>query len=193
MSEQSVGGCNGFHKEGSDFLWEVDHGASRNYQAFGRRMAVCPDLYRNTSEGHGLILVLPSGKTRLITRASELAPVIADRISMRVTNEAKVVSELPKAEHLNAMLRSEKFLSRFRAVDEVVRAPYYLDDFTPVQHGYHDGGPGRRILYVGPEVETSESHDTLNAFLDVIDFSSNADRTNAVAAALTVLLRHQWP
>jgi hypothetical protein len=156
-------------------------------------MAVCPDIYRNTSEGHGLILVLPSGQTRLITRASEFAPVIADRISMIVTKEGKTVSELPKAEHLNAMLRSERFLSSIRPVDEVVRSPYYLDDFTPVQAGYHDGGPGRHILYVGPKPETSDSLDTLLAFLDVMDFASEADRTNAVAAALTVLLRHRWP
>jgi hypothetical protein len=191
--EQPVAGCNGFSQEEVGFTWEVDHGASTNYQAFGRRMAACLDLFRNTNEGHGLVLVLPSGKTRLVTRASELAPVVADRISMVVTKEGKVVSELPKAEHLNAMLRSERFLSCFRSVDEVVRTPYYLDDFAPVQAGYHDGGPGRRILYAGPEPETSDSLDTLSAFLDVMDFATEADRTNAVAAALTVLLRHRWP
>jgi hypothetical protein len=39
----------------------------------------------------------------------------------------------------------------------------------------------------------SESLETLNTFLGVMDFASNADRTNAVAAGLTVLLRHHWP
>jgi hypothetical protein len=34
--------------------------------------------------------------------------------------------------------------------------------------------------------------DTINAFLDAMDFDTNADRTNAVAAALTVLLRNHW-
>jgi hypothetical protein len=192
-AETPVGGCNGFLKEEGHFVWEVDNGASRNYKDFGVRMAVCPDLYRNTSEGHGLILVLPSGQTRLITKASEFAPVIADRISMVVTKEGKVVSELPKAEHLNAMLRSERFLRCIRPVDEVVRSPYYLDDFTSVRAGYHDGGPGRRILYVGQGAEISDSLDTLLAFLDVMNFATNADRTNAVVAYLTVLLRHRWP
>ena len=191
--EGAVGGRNGSPKEEDKYVWEVDDGASKNYERFGRRMATCQDLFRNGSEGHGLILVLPSGKTRLLTKASELAPVIADRIPMVVTKEGKVVSELPKAEHLNAMLRSERFLSCFRPVDEVVRTPYYLDDFSPVQAGYHDGGPGRRILYVGPEPEVSDSLDTLSAFLGVMDFATEADRTNAVAAALTVLLRHRWP
>lgn len=179
--------------EEETFVWEVDDGASRNYRAFGERLAACPDLYRNGSEGIGLLLVLPSGQTRLITRASELAPVIADRISMVVSKEGKVVSELPRAEHLNAMLRSERFLSCFGPVDEVARSPYYLDDFNLVRPGYHDGGPGKRILYVGPEPDIGENLETINAFLDVMDFATEADRTNAVAAALTVLLRHRWP
>jgi hypothetical protein len=77
-------------------------------------------------------------------------------------------------------------------VDAVVRTPYYLDDFTLVQPGYHDGGPGKRILYVGPVPEIGDGLATITAFSDVMDYESRADRTNAVAAALTVLLRHQW-
>ena len=192
-SSEAVGGRNGSPKEEDKYVWEVDDGAFKNYERFGRRMATCPDLFRNGTEGYGLVLVLPSGKTQLLTRASEFAPRIADRVPMVVHKDGKIVSELPKAEHLNAMLRSERFLSCFRPVDEVVRAPYYLDDFSPVQAGYHDGGPGRRILYVGPEPEVSDSLDTLSAFLGVMDFATEADRTNAVAAALTVLLRHRWP
>ena len=99
---------------------------------------------------------------------------------------------MPQAGHLNAMPRSEVFLSCFRAVDEVVRTPYYLDDFTLVQPGYHDGGPGKRILYVGAVPEIGDSMASITAFLDVMEFESRADRTNAVAAALTTLLRHHW-
>ena len=62
-----MGGRNGFPKEEDTFVWEVDDGAFKNYEWFGKRLAACPDLYRNTSEGHGLILVLPSGKIRLLT------------------------------------------------------------------------------------------------------------------------------
>jgi hypothetical protein len=175
------------------FNWRVELGATKNYCRLGLRLAQCDDLYRNRSDGLGLVQILRDGRTRLITRALELAPIVADRIAMTVTKEGKLVSELPKAEHLNAMLRSERFLSRFRAVDEVARSPYYLDDFSPVQSGYHDGGPGRRILYVGPQVEIGDSLETLHSFLDVMDFASEADKTNTVGAALTVLLRHRWP
>jgi hypothetical protein len=194
VAMMGVMGCNGLPLEEEDrFVWEVAAGAAQNYRALGLRMAACSDLYRNTSDGHGLIQVLPGGQTRLILKAGELAPVIADRIAMVVTKVGKIISELPTAAHLGAMLRSELFLACFRAVDEVARAPFYLDDFSPVQAGYHDGGPGRRILYVGGPIEIGDSLETLTAFLDVMDFATNADRTNAVAAALTVLLRHRWP
>jgi len=189
----SVGGRKGLQPPtGDKFVWKVERGAKKNYARLGERLACSEDLYRNRSEGLGLIQVLANGKTRLINKASELAPVLADRISMVVTKEGKVTSELPQATHLNAMVRSEVFLSCFRAVDEVVRTPYYLDDFSLVQPGYHDGGPGKRILYVGPVPEISDSLGTVTAFVDVMEFASNADRTNTIAAALTTLLRHHW-
>jgi hypothetical protein len=128
----------------------------------------------------------------MLTKGSELAPALADRVIMVVTKNGKVTSETPQSAHLSAMLRSEVFLSCFRPVDEVVRTPYYLDDFTLVQSGYHDGGPGKRILYVGPVPEIADSMATITAFLNVMEFATNADRTNALAAVLTALLRHRW-
>ena len=50
-----------------------------------------------------------------------------------------------------------------------------------------------RVYYPGPEPEVLRSRDAIDRFLDVMAFASNADRTNAVAAALTVQLRHYWP
>ena len=98
MISLPVGGRNGLqpHTEGK-FVWKVELGAKKNYGRLGERLARCDDLYRNRSNGLGLIQVLPNGKTRLINRASELAPVLADRISMVVTKDGKVTSEMPQA------------------------------------------------------------------------------------------------
>jgi len=189
----TVGGRNGLRlPTASKHVWRVEAGAKRNFRRLGKRLARCDDLYRQKTDGLGLCQVLPLGKTRLINKGAELAPLIADRISMVVTKEGKVTGELPQATHLRAMLRSEVFLSSFRPVDEVVSTPYYLDDFTLVQPGYHDGGPGKRILYLGGVPEIDDSMATITEFLNVMEFASNADRTNAVAAALTTLLRHRW-
>ena len=46
---------------------------------------------------------------------------------------------------------------------------------------------------MGVEPEVATSFDAINKFLDVMEWESNADRTNAVAAALTVVLRNHFP
>lgn len=190
----TVRGCNGLHQKpkAKVFTWVVENGAAVNYWTMGELLAASGDLYRHR-DGHALVQVLAGGKTRLISKGNHLAPVIVDRIKMVVTKDGKIVSELPTAFHLNAMLRSEAFLGRFRQVDEVTTHPLYLDDFSLAQPGYNDGGHGRRVLYLGPEPEIAGSTVTIERFLDVMAFASNADRTNTVGAALTVLLRRKWP
>lgn len=126
------------------FTWVVENGAAANYRRLGKRLAASGDLYRH-KDGHALLQVVPDGTTRLIFKGNQLAPVIVDRIKMVVSKGGKIVSELPTAFHLNAMLRSEKFLRRFRSVDEVTIHPLYRDDFTLAAPGYNDGGPGQRI------------------------------------------------
>lgn len=112
------------------FIWRVDHGAARNYRLLGQRLAKSGDLYRNKEDGHGLIQVLATGKARLISKGTQLAPVIVDRVLMRVEKEGKTVSELPTSAHLTAMLYSEEFLGQFIPVDEVTKTPFFLDNFT---------------------------------------------------------------
>jgi hypothetical protein len=176
------------------FSWQVEKGARSNYCRLGRRLAGAnKNLFRNGGRGHGVILVASDGTWRLITKASQLAPIIVDCLTMKVMKEGKVVSELPSAAHLNAMLRSEVFLQQFPPVDRVTRAPLYDEDFSLLHPGYHDGGERRRLLYLGPKPQVTDSLDTIRRFLDVMDFATAADRTNAVGAALTVLLRHRWP
>lgn len=177
----------------SSFIWRIEKGAARNYRLLGQRLAVSGDLYRNKEDGHGLIQVLATGKARLISKGTQLAPVIVDRVRMRVEKEGKPVSELPTSAHLSAMLHSEEFLGQFPPVDEVTKTPFFLDDFTLVEPGYNDGGHGNRVLYVGEAQTSSLSLETLERFLEVMPFSTNADRTNFVAAGLTVPLRRLWP
>jgi hypothetical protein len=74
----------------------------------------------------------------------------------------------------------------------VVKAATYLPEFQLVSPGYTDGGPGHRVLNLGPEAQILQGQDAINAFLYVMEFATPADRTNAVALALTVLLRNIW-
>lgn len=175
------------------FIWRIEKGAAPNYRLLGQRLAASGDLYRNKEDGHGLIQVLATGKARLINKGTQLGPVIVDRVRMRVEKEGKVVSELPTSAHLNSMLFSEEFLGQFPPVDEVTKTAFFLDDFSLVKPGFNDGGHGNRVLYVGEAQTSSPSLETLERFLKVMPFSTNADRTNLVAAGLTVPLRRHWP
>ena len=190
----TVWGCNGLQQEGKrpTLVLEVKDGAGRNYQKLAKRLAASGDLYRH-QDGHALVQVLAGGKTRRISKGSQLAPVIVDRIRMVVKKDGKTVSELPTTAHLNAMLCSETFLGQFKSVDVVTTHPFYLNDFSLARPGYNDGGPGWRILYLGPEPEITNGMETIEQFLDVMDFASDADCTNTLAAALTVLLHRHWP
>ena len=105
-----------------------------------------------------------------------------------------VVDKVPGAAHINDMLHAEKkFLAQFRTVDLVTAVPMFLPGWKLTQPGCNDGGEGHRIYYVGGQPQVSDSMEATTKFLDVMDWESNADRTNAVAAVLTVVLRNFWP
>ena len=75
------------------------------------------------------------------------------------------------------MLLSESFLTKFRPLDLVTSVAMYLPpDFTLTATGYNDGGHGHRIYYTGGMVQISDSMETVNKFLNVMAFKSNADR-----------------
>lgn len=192
---EDVRGVRPLHKEAEPqlYIWSMEQPAGENYRLLGMALAAKGGLFRNEIDGLGLVQVLPSQKVRYISKGPQLEPVLADLLPMQVQKDGKVVRELPTAAHLNAMLRSEKFLSNFLPVDWVTRLPVYLDDFSLARPGYNDCGPGHRILYLGHDPPIIRSTETIDKFLAVMDFASTADRTNAIAAALTVLLRHRWP
>jgi len=199
-SSLAVTSCNGSHlmeKTSSSckgrYVWYTERTAAPNYRKLGRILSsVHGDLYRQHADGHALVQVLPDGTARRINTGARLAPVIVDRVKMVVVRNDRVVGELPSGAHLNAMLRSEEFLKQFRPLDEIVTELFYLHDFSLVQPGYNDAGEGQRILYVGPASQTAETTTTIDTSLDAMAFATPADRANAVAAALTLKLRHHW-
>lgn len=194
VSECAVGGCKGLHLEGTEreFTWIMEDGIANNARRLGALLASAGDLYRNGTDGHGLLHVLPDGKVHKILKGTDLSPVIVDRVKMWVIKEGKLVSELPADNRLTSMLRTEAFLDQFLSVDEVANHPVYFSDFSLAQPGYNDAGSGQRVLYLGPEPDIADSTATIATFLDAMDFDTAADRTNTVAAALTVLLRRHW-
>lgn len=176
-------------------VWDEDDLPLRNMLKLAIFLSRSGDLYRNPAHASGLVLApdAPNIDPRPITTPKEFNAVIVDRLPVRVLKNGNTRSQEIPSRHLETMLRSEIFLQAFRPLDQVVRVPLYLPGFRPTRPGYNDGGPGHRVLYRGPEPRIEPTPVAIPKFLDVMAFASNADRTNAVGAALLVMLRNHWP
>jgi len=177
------------------FVWDDGNSPVDNYRALGKRLACSGDLYRRSAYASGLLLAseFPDIEPLVIGTAKKLSSIILDRLRIEVRHDGEIKRNTIPSAHLGTMLASEAFLQQFRPIDRVVKTSCYSGEFALLKRGYNDGGPGERVLSVGPDAETANSLDTITAFLDVMAFESTADRTNAVAAALTVQLRNFWP
>jgi hypothetical protein len=181
--------------DGRELVWDEDDLALDNYRALGRRLAAAGDIYRRPGYAGGLLLApeRPNIEPTVIDSSRRLASIVVDRVRVRVLKGGNTRGNRIAANHLSTMLGSEAFLQQFRPVDDVVKVAHYLPGFELMRPGYNDAGPGQRLIYVGPVLKVERSLDAVNAFLKVMDFATEADRTNAVAAALTVMFRNFWP
>ncbi len=154
----------------ADFIWHDDSVAKVNYEAMGKRLALAGDLFRTPSPGSGLIQLHTNNKHAHVSRGSDLFPVIVDRMKVLVMRNGKIRSSRIAAADLNAMLKSERFLSQFIPVDRITATPRYLPDFSLTNPGINDGGVGQRILYSGGEPAISDDLEAINAFLSVMQW-----------------------
>lgn len=179
----------------TEFVWNEDEAGVDRYGALGERLAARGDLYRNTDYACGLLLASksPNVPLRLIQEGRVLASVIVDRIRVKTIKDGKTKGTRVPSADLGTMLASEAFLQKFSPVDEVTRVPLYLHDFKLTSPGYNDGGRGNRVFYVGGLPRVEQAHEAIDNFLNVMDFATEADRTNTVAAALTVTLYNHFP
>jgi hypothetical protein len=166
----------------------MEKGLDHNFSQVGKRLdSLVPDLFQQP--GVGLLLV-EDQEPRPITTAKELSPLIIDNICITITKDGKYHGQRIPSEVLGDMLRSRHFLGNFPKVQEVVTTPIVLSNDTPSQPGFNALDA---ILYLGPAVATAPNTDTIRKFLDCMEWASNADRTNAVAALLTVPFRYRFP
>lgn len=178
-----------------EFIYNADEPPDVKFQALARRLNQFGDLYRHPNHGSGLLLVVRGSKPRVvrIRTNNELLAVVNDRLRITVVSDGKAKGgRIPPAE-LASMLLSEVFLRQFPPLDQVIEHPLYLSSWVPTKPGYNDGGWGQRYYFAGGEVLIYPQPDMIRLFLGVMPFKTEADRTNTVAAALTVLLRNLWP
>jgi hypothetical protein len=173
---------------GAEYIWEMRAGLDHNFRQVGKRLfSLVAGLFQQA--GAGLLRVVDQ-EPRPITTAKELSPLVIDNIRITVTKNGKYHGQRIPSEVLGDMLRSRHFLGNFPEVKEVVTTPIVLSDNTFSRPGHN--APDA-VLYLGPAVTTAQNTDDIHQFLDVMQWASNADRTNAVAALLTVPFRYRFP
>jgi hypothetical protein len=170
----------------SVYDWYKDRALDHNFRGVGATLrSLVPDLY-----GHpdgGLVLVEAS-RPRRIRSGKDLSPLLIDTVHIRVWTEGGRRAERLGQAVLGDMLRSRSFLDNFPVARDVVTTPVVLLDWTPSRPGFNPGG----VLHLGPAAAVGRGLETTNRLLDVLEFDGGASRTNAVAAALTVLFPHHW-
>jgi hypothetical protein len=178
-----------------EFIYEADAPPDVKFRKFGRRLSQFGDLYRHPDFGSGLVLVVPGKYPRQVPvlTNNDLLAVTNDRLRITVVQDGKAKGgRIPPAE-LGSMLKSEVFLQEFPPLDRLIIQPLFLPDWEMTRPGYNDGGRGQRFYFAGGEVLVYPEPDAIRRFLDAMQFAGEADRTNTVAGALTVLLRNHWP
>jgi hypothetical protein len=174
-----------------EIVFDEDRPAAENYVMLGQALASCTGVVLTAG---GVIAKVTRDKHVAVAAADDLGALLLDHLRVSVVKDGKLKSTLVPSVHLRMMLRSEWFKGQFRAVDQITALPMYRADFTLTQPGFNDGPEGFRILSTQPgDARVTRSCKHIDEFLDVMEFATQADRTNAVAAALTVLLRNHWP
>lgn len=170
------------------YEWRMEAGLDTNFTRVGKLLvSLGLPLYQHPDGG---LILIEENRPHRIATAKELAPLFIDHIRIAVTKNGKYHGERVAEATLNNMLMSRSFLNNFRKAQEIVTTPIILSDMSPSVPGYNPQGG---ILYLGEAVLVGKGLDTINTFLDVNEWQSNADRTNAVAAALSVPFRSHFP
>lgn len=185
----------GVRPRGATHVYDADLPPDELFGRFAAALSRAGDLYRHPDGGMGLRLVRGGDRPRLteVTTPPDLQAVVIDRLRLQVVQDGKPKGGRIPAADLAAMLRAGVFLRHFPELDGLTTSPLYLPDWTLTKPGYNAGGPGQCWYYAGAEPDIRPEPETVRKFLDAMDFASEADATNAVAGALTVLLRNRWP
>ena len=175
------------------YAWDEKLPLVETFDGIGKALAAAGHIYRDGVSGQGLLYIPPRPEIpmRRISDGRQLGSLIIDHVLVQITDEhgEKHTKRIASGD-LTAMLKSEAFLQAFRPVDQVSSNAMYLPDYKLVTPGYNDGGFGHRVFYRGARVQRQLAAKRIKQFLDQMDFASNADRTNAIALALTRLLRN---
>lgn len=161
------------------------------YREVSRAFAKDGDIFR-IKRGNLLAMIQRDLAIRLDT-TNALKAAIIDRVDITNSKNGKFSSTGPQALDVPAMMKSEAFLEAIPQLDTIYDQPHYNEAFELMQPGENPGSEGFHCYFTAEMPPVCDSMGRITAFLDEMNFSTEADRANLVAALLTTLLRNHWP
>lgn len=179
--------------EGSDvdIEWRCDEPAGPQTHELCKVLAKTGKVYRNEETG---MLKIEGRKIDSLDKPVKIEGFIrSNDLTVRTMNDGKLKScEVPKKD-LDVLIATPELQREIPQIDHVTNVVTYTNDWEITKPGYNDGREGERYFYTGTEVTPKRNPTRTHEFLDAMCFKTNADRTNAAALALTVLLRQMFP
>lgn len=173
-----------------DLVWNCDNPAGEQTNLLCGRLAETGAIYNVPERG---MFRLEVGKAiSQISEADDLEGFIRARFSVTVVKEGKVKGRAVPRRDLAVLLRSDELMSPLPTVDHVTATVTYNSKWEMTRPGYNAGDAGDRYFYSGETVVPKREPTRIREFIGTMNFKAEADATNAVAFALTSLLRFKW-
>ena len=179
--------------EGSDFdiEWHCDEPPGPQTHELCKVLAKTAKIFR---EPQGGMLKIEDRQIDRLDKTVKIEGFIRSTdLKVRTTEGGQLKSfEVPKKD-LEVLIATPRLQRELPQIDHVTDIVTYTKDWGITKPGYTDGGEDQRYFYMGAEVTPKRELTRIHEFLDAMCFKTNADKTNAAALALTVLLRQMFP
>ena len=173
-----------------DFVWLKDAPPGPQTRDLCKLLAKLGTLYQ--TPGGRLVQLRPGMEPRFISDPTDLEAVIRENLRIIAMKNGKIAGNSIPSNDLKVLLRSRVLMEHLPTVDRITEIPTYTGQWKLTQPGFNDGEVGNRFFYTGEAVTPKREPTLIRKFIDAMSFKSLADAVNAVAFALTVLLRHMW-
>lgn len=173
-----------------EFTWDKTSPPGEQTLDLMTELAKTTKLYRMPDNK---ISILESGKDpRVVGDTTDFEAFIRENVNITVIKDGKLAGNTIPGGDLKVAMRSCKLLNPLPVVDRITSTPTFNNKWDLVGPGYNPGAAGDQFFYCGQAIKPASDTPRIREFLDAMAFKSEADRTNAAAFALTVVLRHKW-
>jgi hypothetical protein len=170
--------------------WDTDKPAGPQTHELCKVMAKTGKIYRDPQ---GTLLAIDGDQISKIQSPVNLEGFLrTNDIVVQVVNGGNPCGLCVPQSDLKILIATLGLQRELPVIDAIINSVTYTASWQLTQPGYTDGGEGQRYFYVGKAVTPVRRATRTIEFLNAMSFKTEADKTNALAAALTILLRHMF-